>query len=77
MFYKDSKGGSYKSDGEAQKPKDVDENGIYWGLWKDGEVKSGMVELMKFPLIARLVTCVERCTRIWFVRSSGCCCRFL
>ena len=27
----------------------------YRVLWKDGEVKSGMVELMKFPLIARLV----------------------
>ena len=27
----------------------------YLGLWKDREVKSGIVELMKFPLIARLV----------------------
>ena len=27
----------------------------YRGLWNDGELKSGMVELMKFPLIARLV----------------------
>ena len=36
----------------------------YWGLWKDWEVKSGIVELMKFPLIARLVIWVERCMRI-------------
>ena len=49
----------------------------YRGLWNDGEVKSGMVELMKFPLIARLVIWFESCTRIWFVSSSGCCCKFL
>ena len=36
-----------------------------------------MVELMKFPLIARLVIWFESCTRIWFVSSSGCCCKFL
>ena len=27
----------------------------YRGLWKDREVKSGIVELTRFPLIARLV----------------------
>ena len=49
----------------------------YRGLWKDGEVKSGIVELMKFPLRVRLAICIESCTRIWFVRSSGCCCKVL
>ena len=42
----------------------------YRGLWKYGELKSSIVKLMKFPLIERLVFQVERCTMIWFVRSS-------
>ena len=46
-------------------------------FWKDGVVKSGMVELTKFPLIVRWEICVASCIRRWLVRSSGCCCRFL
>ena len=40
----------------------------YRGLWKDGEVKSGIVELMKFPLRVRLAICIESCTRIYWRR---------
>ena len=46
-------------------------------FWKDGVVKSGTVELKKFPLIEMCDIWTASCLRIWFVRSSGCCCRFL
>ena len=43
---------------------------------KDGILRVGMVELMRFPLIAKWDVWLMSCMRRILVRSSGCCCRF-
>ena len=45
LFYKNSKGGGYKSDGKAQKPESIDENGISGSVegWRS-EVRHGWID---------------------------------
>ena len=46
-------------------------------VWKGGISRTGMVELMRFPLMEKWDVWLIICMRRILVRSSGCCCRFL
>ena len=44
---------------------------------KDGILRTGIVELMRFPLMEKWDVWLMSCMRRILVRSSGCCWRFL
>ena len=46
-------------------------------VWKGGMLRTGMVELMKFPLMEKWDVWLISCMRRILVRSSGCCWRLL
>ena len=46
-------------------------------VWKGGMLRTGMVELMRFPLMEKWDVWLMSCMRRILVSSSGCCWRLL